>query len=408
MANESRDDDYAWLVSVAGREWLARAEGWRAEGTRDPLRLLKALRKDLSATRAGLVVEQLDLRLRAARKFPRANELFFTRQALEQATDATLAAWKATRFRSLKRCVDLCCGVGGDLMALAGAANGAVGVERDSAVAMFARANVELISPGWLASGGAILARDAQEVDISEFDGWHADPDRRATGKRVTLRELYEPSFEAMRSWWLTGRPGAIKLAPATDPPSLDGAPVEYEWLGSRGECRQLVLWLNEAARCPGLKTATVCESRGTQTLVEHPGARPPRAVECDDYLHESHAAVLAAKLEASLADRFGLAIWPGVAGYLTGSRPLSSPLLSSYRVLASMPFDRRKVREWLRTRGIGRVTIKKRGVELDVPRVEKELAGPGDETAFVILAPHRDGTVAVIAREAMESSEVW
>ncbi len=62
-----------------------------------------------------------------------------------------------------------------------------------------------------------------------------------------------------------------------------------------------------------------------------------------------SHAAVLAAKLEASLADRFGLAVWPGGAGYFTGPQPIQSPLLASYRVLQSLPFDRRKVREWLR-----------------------------------------------------------
>ncbi|MFO0817837.1 MAG: hypothetical protein U1A77_07845 [Pirellulales bacterium] len=399
MSIGTRAEDCAWLVSDAGREWLARAEGWRAEGLRDPLRLLKSLRKELSAGRASLILDQLDLRQRALRKFPRANELFFTRQALEQATDAAIATYKAARFRSLGRCVDFCCGIGGDLMALAETTSPTLGIERDSAVAFFARANVATNAPGWGESGGDVHVRDAQEVDLAEFDVWHADPDRRATGKRVTTKELYEPSFEVMRAWWSTGRAGGIKLAPATDPPALDKWPVEYEWLGSRGECRQLVLWVNGAARYPGLKTATACESRGTATLVERPGVRAKRVATCEAYLYEAHAAVLAAKLEVSLADHFGISIWPGVAGYFTGTQSIDSPLLSSYRVLASLPFDRRKVREWLRAHGIGRVTIKKRGVELDVPRVEKELAGPGDESAYLILAPHHDSIVAVVAK---------
>src|SRR5262245_23014612 len=117
--------DYQWLTGDVAGTLLA-------ELAADPAPLHTAvarLRGQLSATRAHLLLEQVELRRRAAEKFTYASRMFFTRTALEQATDEQVAAYKADRVgESLRNSqsrlgetqllADLCCGIGGDLLAL--------------------------------------------------------------------------------------------------------------------------------------------------------------------------------------------------------------------------------------------------------------------------------------------------
>src|SRR5438309_11652058 len=85
-------DDYRWLVSDAANPWLtmAREESSNLNRTHAGsvlVKLTSQLRKDLTAERAHLVIEQTELRQRAREKFTLAEQMFFTRQGLEQATD---------------------------------------------------------------------------------------------------------------------------------------------------------------------------------------------------------------------------------------------------------------------------------------------------------------------------------
>src|SRR4029453_11707209 len=73
-------EDYRWLVSDAAMPWLARARGELAEARGPTAALVGRLRRDLSAERAHLVVEQCELRARAREKFSRADRMFFTRK----------------------------------------------------------------------------------------------------------------------------------------------------------------------------------------------------------------------------------------------------------------------------------------------------------------------------------------
>ena len=77
---------------------------------------------------------------RAREKFSQAERMFFTRKGLEQATDEQFAAYKASRFSDAGRVADLCCGIGGDLLALAAAA-AAVAFDLDPVACLLAEAN---------------------------------------------------------------------------------------------------------------------------------------------------------------------------------------------------------------------------------------------------------------------------
>ncbi|HEY2761032.1 MAG TPA: hypothetical protein VGI75_09815, partial [Pirellulales bacterium] len=207
--------DYWWLIGPEGRAWLARVGQMQTE-VREPLRIAARLRKELVAEQVRLLLEQTELRRRAVEKFPHGEEMFFTRQGLEQATDFWVAGYKAERIRrSISTdggAIDFCCGIGGDLMALA--VGGPVrGMERDPIVALLAKANLESLGPG-----GDVVAASVEETvaaGMNDVTAWHIDPDRRPAGGRTTRVELHEPGPEVLRKLLDACSSGAIKLAPA-------------------------------------------------------------------------------------------------------------------------------------------------------------------------------------------------
>src|SRR6187549_582396 len=81
-------DDFQWLVSEAALPWLELASGGCGSRSESPkgeatTRLVARLRKELTAERTHLVVEQVELRARACEKFGQAARMFFTRKGLE-------------------------------------------------------------------------------------------------------------------------------------------------------------------------------------------------------------------------------------------------------------------------------------------------------------------------------------
>ena len=180
----------------------------------------RTARKDLNADQVHLVLEQAALRRRAGEKFTLAAQMFFTPKGLEQSTDEWVAAYKAERFASAarparsasegRRLADLCCGIGGDLLAI-GCRGTAIGVERNPLAAMFAEANVA----AWRAAGRSVnqvemKSGDVAEIDARQFSAWHLDPDRRPAGSARPKSSLMSqaprssngclPSLQTVRS----------------------------------------------------------------------------------------------------------------------------------------------------------------------------------------------------------------
>jgi len=400
-------EDYRWLVSDVAVPWLELVHDELTLGGCGPAseprlgsvstRLIARLRKELPAERAHLVVEQVELRERAQEKFPLAQKMFFTRKGLEQATDERLAAHKAARFPAWQPNADLCCGIGGDLLALMRQGR-AAGVDLDPIAAPLAEANAA--AHGFAREQCSVVVQDACEVQLADFAAWHCDPDRRAAGKRTTRVESFAPSFEVLNRFLTNNRNAAIKLAPATVVPEPWAGAAELEWLGSRGECRQQVAWFGALARQPGQRAATIVEGAApARTVVGLADEFIPLAAKLGRYLYEPHAAVLAAKLTGALCREHELqAVSAGVA-YLTSDRPIADAALAAFEVVDVLPLDRKQLRAYCRERTIGRLEVKKRGVDVDPARLRKEIVGTGDYEATLIVTPVAGQTRAIVAR---------
>ncbi len=86
--------------------------------------------------------------------------MFFATRPLEQATDEVVAAYKAGRFPPGRLMVDFCCGIGGDLLALA-SRGPVLGVDRDPVLALLAGANLAHASDGVGDRQSAVVAQEA-------------------------------------------------------------------------------------------------------------------------------------------------------------------------------------------------------------------------------------------------------
>ncbi|HEY4308502.1 MAG TPA: class I SAM-dependent methyltransferase [Pirellulales bacterium] len=392
---QNAPDDYRWLTSADGEAWLAKAGVDR----RSTLIVTAELRRQLSPERTHLVLEQVELRRRARQKFSAAEGMFFTPIGLEQATDEFVASYKARRFPTGAPVADLCCGIGGDLLALA--ARGPVtGVDRDPAVAVIAAANAKAVLPQATVT---VATTDVDRFDIHEFAAWHIDPDRRPEGRRTTRVDLHEPGPEVIDRLRRKCGAGSIKLAPAATLPDAWPAEAELEWISRGGECRQLVCWFGSLARDVGRRRASIIDPRAAEvrSITGAGDEHPPKADALGQYLYEPDAAVLAAELTADLAAEHDLAAITYGIGYLTGDRVLADPALAGFAIHEVLPLDRRRLRAVMRERRIGRLEIKKRGVDIDIEKLRQELKLSGDHSATLVLLP-RDGHPTAIVAERL------
>ncbi len=145
--DQATRDDYFWLVSADAENLLEHCQTSFLEKT-NALRIAKALRKQTSVTRSALILELAQIRIRARKKFANADQMFFTRRGYEQSSSQLIAAYKAKNFVHFDRVVDICCGIGGDLMALAmrNSDGETVGVDRDPLMCLFAQQNLKRTS----------------------------------------------------------------------------------------------------------------------------------------------------------------------------------------------------------------------------------------------------------------------
>jgi hypothetical protein len=352
------------------------------------LNCLDRLRKSFDPDLARAAVETVLLRERAKAKFARAAEMFFTREALEQSSGEVISAYRAKRFAPYDGVADLACGIGGDAIALGLAGRKVIAVEADPVRAAIAVENLRV-------NGVAAEVRiaDVLTTDLSSLTAAFCDPGRRVGGRRVLDLADYEPPPKAVCGRFPPGFPLAFKLAPGVplDPVLEFGGEVEF--VSAHGELKECVLWLGPFATAG--RRATVLPGGDTLAADAKPGLAEITPI--GRYLYDPDPTTVRAGLDDLLAEKLGLTRFdPSVAG-LTGDAEITSPFVTGYRVEEVLPLHVKKVGVWLKTRGIGRVTPVKRGVDVDTDAVLKVWKLSGDEHRTVIFTRENGRVVAVV-----------
>lgn len=387
-------DAFRWLLTPAGQTLLARAAqayGGDPPGA-DPMRTAGLLRREADPSHVAAAMTQVDLRRKAAAKFgDLAGSMYFTPDGLEQATRRRVAEHRAARVAAAAptSVLDIGCGVGGDLVAFARAGLTAAGVDTDELRVAVASANLEA-----LGAGGAARLADGTALDLSGFGVVFADPGRRTPKGRVFDVDSYSPPWSFVES--LLGRPSCVKVAPGI-PHDIVPDGVEAEWVSDEGEVKEAVLW--SAPLATVRRRATVIRPGGLATVTDEddPGAQGAGPV--GRYLYEPDGAVIRAGLVTAVAAQVEGALLDEHIAYVAGDRAYRTPFARGYEVLETLPYKEKALRAALRERDIGRLTIKKRGVNVVPDELRKRLALRGDEEATVVLTRAAGRGTALLVR---------
>jgi hypothetical protein len=159
-----------------------------------------------------------------------------------------------------------------------------------------------------------------------------------------------------------------------------------------------------------------LAQRKGRSALVLHPGGATAMVSEADvpgppptarglaqvgSWLYEPDRAVIRAGLTGALtAATGGVELTSGV-GYVTADQPVDLPWARRYSVTEAMPLNVKALRAWLRDRGVGRLTVKKRGVSIDADALRRQLRLSGDLELTVVLTRVASQQVCLVVRPA-------
>ncbi|HVK09556.1 MAG TPA: class I SAM-dependent methyltransferase [Gemmataceae bacterium] len=331
------------------------------------------LRKQFPDDLVRAALETALLRRKAADKFTRAADMYFTREALEQSSGEIISTFRASRFAGRARVADLCCGIGGDAIGL----SAAVAVDLDPLRLAMAEENLKAYG-----RSAAFVLGDATTVPLPDVDAAFLDPDRRAGGKRhIRIRE-YVPAVDAVRARFAADFPLGVKVAPGAPWDELRTFDAEAEFLSVGGELKECALWFGPLKTTA--RRATVLPA-GATLFADEPappaGPGPPLA-----YLYDPDPAVVRSGLVSDLGRQLDARPIDAEIAYLTGERLVATPFAKAYRVEESLPFHAKRIGERLRALNVGPVTLTKRGSPVDVDELRRKWKLTGSESRTVIL----------------------
>jgi SAM-dependent methyltransferase len=376
------------LLSPAGRELLELLGGEEISPDR-ALRLAEQLRGRYPADLVAAALTQQSLRIAGRAKFSRADAMFFTRTGLEQASSELTADHSARRFAGRGLVADLCCGIGGNLAALASVTEHVLAVDADLPTLKFAMLNVAILGSSGLVTavcadvrdlalpgGGLISAVSGRPTEVEAI---FIDPARRAGGRRLRAGDSQPPL-----DWCfgLADRVGAvcIKAAPGL-PHELVPAGWEIEFVATGRSLKEALLW--SPALATSARRATILPAG--QTITAEPG-EAVRVAAPGSYLLDPNPAVTRAGLVEELARSVDAWKIDPMIAFLAADVAISTPFARTLRVLESMPWNERQVARRLRELGIGTADIRRRGLAGDVEQIHRRLGLQGDGSATIVM----------------------
>lgn len=382
--------ELAWLASDEGRAVCAEM---KAGHPADTPTAIARWRERLDAELVTAAWTQVTLRQAAAGKFSRADRMLFDRVGLEQSSDEVVAAHKARRFAGSGRIADLCCGIGGDTIALAEHAMVAV-VDISGPRVTMAEHNASVYGRR---TEGIIGDVGLTQPDA---DAAHLDPDRRPAGRREHEVEHGSPDAAVIERLVERYQDVAIKLSPGAHFDRL-AFEAEIELISHHGDCKQAVAWTGRFASAH--RRATVLPSGNSLAAqsadeLPWPESRPARP---GDYLFEPDPAVIRAHLVGVLARDLGARpIDPQIA-WLVGDRASATSFARTFRVMDTTAFNEKRLRPWLAGHNIGMLEVKTRGVAIRPEDVRRRLRLSGSTPAVLLVTRLHGKPVAILAERA-------
>ncbi|MFI9720438.1 methyltransferase domain-containing protein [Streptomyces sp. NPDC052396] len=378
--NDAPDDARTAFTALLTEEGRALLDELRDHDPAQELATATRLRRTHAPELVSAALGQARLRQRAVAKFGAedAYRMFFTPNGVEQATRASVAAHRARRFAGLgvRRLADLCCGIGGDAIALARAGVSVLAVDRSPLTCEVVRANADALG---LADRIEVRCADVTEVDTTGYDAVFVDPARRGGRGRIFDPEAYSPPLSWAVTAARTAPHAALKIAPGV-PHEAIPEDAEAEWISDGGDVKEAVLWFGTE---PGARRATLLPGGASLTGrgLPDPAVRP-----VGRYLYEPDGAVIRAHLVAEAADELDGGLIDETIAYITADEPRATPYTAAYEITDVLPFNLKRLKAILRQREVGVAVIKKRGSAVEPEELRKKLRLAGPNSCVIVL----------------------
>lgn len=378
------------LLSPRGRELLDRLK--REAVTPDTaLPVSVRLRAEYPAELVRDALAQHELRMRAEPKFSRAGDMFFTRAGLEQASAELVARHRARRYPDAAQVADLCCGIGGDLIALA-ASHSVLAVDQDRLHLRMARANAEAYGA---ASRVTTVLADVRDADLTGVRAVFIDPARRTDRGRLRAGDSQPPLDWCVRLADRVRRV-AIKAAPGLPHEAVPPG-WELEFVAVGRELKEAVAW--SPAQATAARRATILPAG--DTLVRGPVGEPADVRPPGEFLFDPNPAVTRAGLVRELARMIGAWQIDAQIAFLSADSAARTPFARVLRVIDSAPWQQKRLPARLRALDIGAVDIRRRGLAGDVELLHRQLRLSGSRRATLVMTRVNDRPWALVCLDA-------
>jgi len=387
-----------WITSTDGFAARELAASILAAHPKDALAANSALRKllpELATDQCAAVLDQAQLSQVAFVRYGiDASHLLLTRDGLEQATRPEVAQLRAQALvaSGAKIVIDMSAGLGFDVRAFLQAGLQVIAIERDPVTAAYLRVN----APGAeVIEGDSLDFIDALLPQLTPSDVVFIDPARRS-GQRTLDGSRAHPERDPER-WsppWsfvlgLAARNIRVcaKVAPGFSPihlpPGWSGI-----WTTVNRDAVEAMLcsWTDGPSR-----TARMIEESPLATTVvdfRANGAAEPVSTYMGTQIYEPDQSLI----NAQLLDDFCLELADlhridATSTWLTSDPTIDHPMLRGFEVAAELPNDTKALRKSLIALGIGDVTIKCRGMNLNADQLRKQLKLPAGKSATIVIA---------------------
>ena len=344
------------------------------ENINDPFVLRKKLSLNFTAEECRVISSQIFLRKKAKKKFLQANQMFFDTEGLEQASSWFMAKYHASFPEENDVVLDICTGIGADAAAFALKANKVITLDNNKNKQILATENIKNIANKFNIE---FINKKFEDYNPSaEITFVYADPSRREKSKRKIDFNEYSPKVSEIISFAeknnIADKKCLVKLAPACDYDSLLSK-GKIQVVSCNGEVKEVLFIMTKKEA--GKKEAVLLADEEKVFVLESKKHITKKVSEKLKFIIEPDAAIIRAGLVAEYAEKIGASFIEPHIAYLTSNNENIGPGGKVFCIMEHMQYNEKKIKRFLKKKGIKKITVKKRGINKTTENINKELS---------------------------------